>query len=72
MGFRTHPDLVSDYRVAKRAAAAIASHIGATLLQLADGKTKRIILGGRVIDCASWFAAWSTLQRIRADQIGVR
>jgi hypothetical protein len=63
-----HPDLYSDWRVAKRAAAVLANVVGATLLQKPDGR-KRIILGRRVIDSPSWLAAWSFLYRIRSDQV---
>jgi hypothetical protein len=64
-----HPDLYSDYRVAKRAAAVLARACGAVLLQTSKGKP-RVILGKQAPrDFPTWLAAWSWLHFIRQDQI---
>lgn len=64
-----HPSL-HDWKQAKKSALLLAANIkNCELIQTPDGKTKRIILGKKVIDCATWFAAYSTLHRLRLDQI---
>lgn len=63
-----HPDL-HKWQVAKQAAFALASAMpGCELLQTLKGKP-RIIYAGKTIDCPSWLAAWSWLQRVRGDQL---
>lgn len=62
------PRLYTDYRVAKKAAGALANACGATLLQTNKSKP-RIVLGTTVKDFPTWLAAWSWLHQIRLDQI---
>jgi hypothetical protein len=65
------PNLYSDVRATKRAAAVLANACGATLLQVGPhGRIKRVILGNIIKDFDQWLAAWSWLHQIRADQIG--
>ena len=64
-----HPDCYSDYRVAKRSAAVLATACGASLLQNAQGKP-RVIFGQQPPrDFPTWLAALSWLHQIRQDQI---
>jgi hypothetical protein len=65
----SHPDL-SKPHVAKRAAIALANAIGAScrIEQLPDG-SKRVILGRRVINCSTWFAAYIVVYAIRRDSV---
>lgn len=65
------PNLYSDYRVAKRAAAVLAQACGATLLQTEAGKP-RVILAQTVKTFPTWLACWSWLHQIRRDQIEVK
>ncbi len=63
------PEIYTDYRVAKKAAAVLARACGATLLQTQAGKP-RVILGRQPPrDFPTWLAAWSWLHQIRRDQI---
>lgn len=64
------PELYTDWRAAKGAAAVLANACGATLLQLDDGR-KRVILGKAVRNFGTWLSVWSFLHQIRRDQIGV-
>ena len=63
-----HPDL-HQWQTAKKAALAIAANMKAEVIQTPDGKTKRVIINKRVIDCTSWYGAYCVLHRIRLDQI---
>jgi hypothetical protein len=63
-----HPDL-HQWKIAKKAALAIAAHMGAEILQSPDGHRKRVIIGKRMIDHSTWYACYCTLWRIRLDQI---
>lgn len=64
-----HPSLFTDWRQAKRGAAALANAAGATLLQTEAGKP-RVILGKTVKTFQTWLSAWSWLHQVRKDQIG--
>lgn len=64
-----HPSLFSDYRQAKRSAAAFAAAIpGCTLLQNAKGKP-RVVIGNRTQDFPTWLSCASWLHQIRADAV---
>jgi hypothetical protein len=62
------PEIYSDWKVAKKAAAALANAVGATLLQTGKSE-KRIIHGPKVLTMPTWLACWSYLFRVRTDQI---
>ena len=66
-----HPDL-HNWQTAKKAALAIAANMHAEVIQTPDGKTKRVIIGKKIVDCTSWYAAYCYLHRIRLDQIGTK
>lgn len=64
-----HPDLYSNWRVAKRAAAVLARCVGARLIQTPVGKPRVLMAGGMVRDFATWLSAWSWLSAVRTDQV---
>jgi hypothetical protein len=61
-------DDVSDWKVAKREAFRIAKEIGAEIRQSPDGQTKKVLIAGRVQDCATWLAAYSFVSAIAKDR----
>ena len=63
-----NPELARSPRAAKIAAAALATAIGAELLQMPGGQ-KRILHNGKSIDCGTWLECWSYCYRIRKDQV---
>jgi hypothetical protein len=65
-----HPDLVADWKVAKRASAALAAASGAVILQGPKGE-KRVKLHGQIREFPTWLAVWSWLYSIRVDQLGI-
>jgi hypothetical protein len=67
---RVHPDLVSDWQVAKRASAVLASAVGAIILQGRKGE-KKVKLNGQIHEFSTWLAVWSWLYSIRCDQLGI-
>lgn len=67
-----HPELARNPKAAKVAACAIANAMGAEIVPSPDGKIKRVLINGRAIDCTTWLAAYSVVQRIRADQLAAR
>ncbi len=65
-----HPDL-HQWQQAKKSALLIAATIpNCEIVQTPDGKTKRVILGKKITDCTSWYAAYCYLHRIKLDMIG--
>lgn len=63
-----HPDLITDFRAAKRAAAQLASVIGAEIIQ--RGATKILRLpGGTERVCSTWLEVYGYCAAIRTDQI---
>lgn len=70
---KVHPDIYKDYRVAKRAAGALAAAMdNCYLLQNDNGKPRVIVGKQKPRDFPTWLAAWSFLFRLRCDQIGVK
>ncbi len=61
------PEVVSDWRKAKKQAAKLAKFIGAELLQMPDGG-KRVLHCGKTIDCTTWLGCCSYCYRIYCDQ----
>ena len=61
------PAIYTDYRAAKKAAAALAAAVNMTLLQNDKGKP-RVVAGKMQKDFPTWLAAWSWLHRVHADQ----
>ena len=63
-----HPSL-SQWQQAKKSAMALASHMGAEIIQTPDGKEKRVFFRGNIVPCLSWYAAYCYLHRIALDRI---
>ncbi len=57
---RIHPDLVSDWKVARRAAGALAAAMGAIIHQGSKSE-KRVRLNGKDREFPTWLAVWSFL-----------
>ena len=66
-----HPSLFADWRVAKRAAAALAQALGWTLLQAENGKPRLLMPGGKRKDFGTWLSAYSFVYQVRRDQVVV-
>lgn len=64
-----HPDIISNWKEAKRAAAVLAQAAGCYIVQMPDGSKGLRMPSGNIRTCTTWLGVYELVSRIRRDQI---